>query len=58
MNNSDVSTYEKIMIPLRLSPNVYQRVLERVQEEKKKQRGYSINQFVTSIIERELEENK
>lgn len=58
MNKSDVTTYEKIMIPLRLPPDVYQKMIERVQKEKRKQRGYSINQFLTSLIEKELEENK
>ena len=55
MNKSDVSTYEKIMIPLRLPPDVYQKMIEKVQKEKKKQRGYSINQFLTSLIEKDLE---
>ena len=56
MNNSDVSTYEKIMIPLRLPPDLYQKMNDKVQKEKKKQRGYSINQFLTSLIEKDLEE--
>ena len=56
MNKSDVSTYEKIMIPLRLPPDLYQKMNDKVQKEKKKQRGYSINQFLTSLIEKDLEE--
>lgn len=56
MNKSDVTTYEKIMIPLRLPPDTYQKMMDKVQKEKKKQRGYSINQFVTALIEKDLEE--
>ena len=58
MNKSDVTTYEKIMIPLRLPPDIYQKMVEKVQKEKRKQRGYSVNQFLTSLIEKDLEEQK
>ncbi len=58
MNKSDVTTYEKIMIPLRLPPDTYQKMVEKVQKEKRKQRGYSVNQFLTSLIEKDLEEQK
>ena len=56
MNKTGVSTYEKVMIPLRLSPESYQKVVEKVQEQKKTQRGYSINQYVTELIDNNLQE--
>ena len=54
MNDTDVITYEKIMIPLRLPPDTYEKMMDYVQKEKKKRRGYSVNQFLTNIIEKEL----
>ncbi|MBO4338429.1 MAG: hypothetical protein K5755_00725 [Clostridiales bacterium] len=54
MNKSDVKTYDKIMLPLRLPPDTYQKMMEFVQKEKKRARGYSVNQFLTELIEKEL----
>ena len=54
MNKTDVIPYEKIMMTLRLPPETYQKMMDKVHREKKKQRGYSANQFLTSIIEKEL----
>ena len=55
MNKSDVPTSNKIMLPVRLSPETYEKMMDYVQKKKKKQRGYSANQFLTEIIEKELE---
>ena len=55
VNKSNIPTYQKVMIPLRLPPDVYKKMIEKVQNEKKSQRGYSINQFLTSLVEKELE---
>lgn len=57
MNNSKTPTSEKIGIPLRLEPQLYEKMISRVQKEKKKQRGYSINQLLTELLEKELKEN-
>ena len=54
MNKSDVPTYQKIMLPLRLEPEVYDRMVARVHKRKKKVRGYSINQYLTELIEEDL----
>lgn len=54
MNKSKVPTVEKIGIPLRLEPKLYEKLINRVQMQKKIQRGYSINQMLTELLEKEL----
>ena len=39
LNKSDVPTYKKIMIPLRLPPDVYQKILDKVRKEKEVKRA-------------------
>ena len=58
MNKSKTPTSEKIGIPLRLEPELYEKMMDRVQKEKKKQRGYSVNQLLTELLEKELKEKK
>lgn len=58
MNKSKTPTSEKIGIPLRLEPALYEKMMERVQKEKKNQRGYSVNQLLTELLEKELKEKK
>ena len=58
MNKSDTPTKQKIPIPLRLSPELYDKLVETVQKKKKDERGYSINQYITEILEVELKEKK
>ena len=58
MNKSKTPTSEKIGIPLRLEPQLYEKMISRVQKEKKEHRGYSINQLLTELLENELKENK
>lgn len=55
MNKSNIPTYEKIMIPLRLPPDIYYRMMEEVQKKKKDERGYSVNQYLTEILTKDLE---
>ena len=55
MNKSNVPTSEKIMIPLRLPPSLYEKMMENVQRIKRGKRGYSVNEFLTEILEKELE---
>ncbi len=55
MNKSDTPTYQKIMIPLRLPPEIYNRMMEVVQKRKKDERGYSVNQYLTEILSNDLE---
>ena len=56
VNKSNIPTYQKIMIPLRLPPEIYNQMMNKVQERKKAQRGYSINQYLTEILSKDLEE--
>ena len=55
MNKSNTPTYEKIMIPLRLPPEIYNRMMEEVHKKKKDERGYSVNQYLTEILTNDLE---
>ena len=55
MNKTKIPTYEKIMIPLRLPPEIYNRMMDEVQKKKKGERGYSINQYLTDILAKDLE---
>ena len=58
VNKSDTPTKQKIPIPLRLPPELYDKLVEAVQKKKKDERGYSINQYITEILEVELKEKK
>lgn len=58
MNKTKTPTSEKIGIPLRLEPELYEKMMDRVQKEKKNQRGYSVNQLLTELLEEELKEKK
>ena len=58
MNNSGTPTYEKVLIPVRLPPEIYEEVIERVHQRKKKHRGYSMNQYLTELLSKDLKENK
>ena len=55
MNKSNTPTNEKIMIPLRLPPDIYHRMMDEVQKKKKDERGYSVNQYLTDILTNDLE---
>ena len=54
MKEMEVPTSEKIMIPIRISDELYRRVREKEKEEKNKIRGYSINKYVAELIEKNL----
>ena len=56
MNKSDTPTKEKISIPLRLPPELYEQMMEVVQKKKKKERGYSVNQYLSEILAKDLKE--
>ena len=43
------------MIPLRLPPEIYNRMMDEVQKKKKDERGYSVNQYLTDILTKDLE---
>lgn len=54
MNNSKISTREKVMLPLRLPPDVYQKVRKKVNAKKDDVRGYSINKYLTELVMKDL----
>lgn len=55
MNNTKTPTVEKKIFPLRLPPDLYKKVRNEVQKEKDKGNyAYSINDYLTEIIEKEL----
>ena len=58
MNKSSTPTYQKIMIPLRLPPEIYHRMMDEVQKKKKDERGYSVNQYLTEILTKDLKEKE
>ena len=58
MNKSNTPTNQKIMIPLRLPPEIYSRMMDEVQKKKKDERGYSVNQYLTDILTKDLEGEK
>lgn len=58
MNNCGTPTYEKILIPVRLPPEIYEAVIEQVHQQKKKHRGYSMNQYLTELLLKDLKERK
>ena len=58
MNNSGVPTYKKIMIPMRISPELYDEMLTVVQKRKRENRGYSMNQYLTEMLSNALKEEK
>lgn len=56
MNKSNVPTRQKIMIPLRLPPELYSQMVDEVQKRKKTERGFSVNQYLTEILSKDIKE--
>lgn len=56
MNHSNVATTDKVMLPLRLAPAVYNRMKARIYSKKEAYRGYSINEYLTELILQDLEQ--
>ena len=54
MSKSNTMSVEKIMLPLRLAPEVYEKLREKVYRDKTDLRGYSMNQYITDLIEQDL----
>ena len=58
MNNTKTPTVQKKVFPLRLPPDLYKEVWKEVQKEKDKGNySYSINDFLTEIIEERFKES-
>lgn len=58
MNSSKTPTVEKTMLPLRLPPELYKKIRNKVNLKKEDVRGYSINEYLTELIIKDLEGNK
>ena len=57
MNKTKTPTADKITFPLRLPPTTYKKIRARVNEIKENENyAYSINDFLTEIIEKGLKE--
>ena len=58
MNKTKTPTVKKVAFPLRLPPAMYKKIRARVNEIKENENyAYSINDFLTEIIEKELRRN-
>ena len=59
MNKTKTPTVDKVTFPLRLPPSIYKEIRTKVNEIKENENyAYSINDFLTEIIEKELKEKK
>ncbi|MBQ7897891.1 MAG: hypothetical protein IJ323_05635 [Clostridia bacterium] len=58
MNVTGVKTNEKVMMTLRLPVDTYWDLLDKVQSMKKEKHGYSINQYLTELIEKDISGKK
>ncbi len=58
MNKTDTPTYQKIMLPLRVTSELYNKMIEKVQDKKKEKRGYSLNEYITDLIAKDLDGKK
>ena len=47
-------TKEKIMVPVRISDELYKKVRVKVNTIKDTNRGYSINKYITDLIENNI----
>ena len=58
MNKTQTPTVDKVTFPLRLPPKMYKQIREKVNEIKENENyAYSINDFLTEIIEKGLKES-
>ena len=59
MNKTKTPTVDKVTFPLRLPPKMYKQIREKVNEIKENENyAYSINDFLTEIIEKGLKEKR
>ncbi len=57
MNKTKTPTVDKVTFPLRLPPKMYKQIREKVNEIKENENyAYSINGFLTEVIEKRLRE--
>ena len=59
MNNTKTPTVDKVTFSLRLPPKMYKQIRAKVNEIKENENyAYSINDFLTEIIEKGLKEKR
>ena len=59
MNKTKTPTIEKVTFPLRLPPKMYKQIRAKVNKIKENENyAYSINDFLTEVIEKGLKETK
>lgn len=58
MKETEIPTKDKISIPLRISNDLYIKVRDKVNKEKNKTRGYSINKYIAELIEKNIKEER
>lgn len=58
MKETEIPTKEKIMIPIRISNELYNKVRNKVNNKKDKERGYSINKYIAELIENNIKIGK
>jgi hypothetical protein len=54
MNNTQTPTEEKVMIPVRVPKEVYRTMMDMIHRKKEDDLGYSMNQYLTDLIEADL----
>ncbi len=54
MREKDAQTITKVMIPIRISNELYKKVRNKVNNKKNNQRRYSINKYITELLEENL----
>ena len=54
MNTTQTLTEEKVMIPVRIPKELYYTMMEMIHHRKADTRGYSMNQYLTDLIEKDL----
>lgn len=52
----EIPTKEKIMIPVRISDQLYKKIRIKVNNKKDKDRGYSINKYIAELIEENIKQ--
>lgn len=55
IKENEVPTKEKIMIPVRISGDLYKHIRRKVNKKKEKERGYSINKYVAELLVNSIE---
>ncbi len=58
MEEKDIPNKDKVMIPLRISNDLYKKVRNKVNKEKDNNRGYSINKYICELIEKNIGRKK